>query len=111
MPFAIAADRRSEFLDDAHGLVPDREAACYRIFALEYVHVGPANRRRRDPHERVKRTDLWNALFTQDYSPGLYENSRSHHGHDSESPSTSTGGWVEGSTIGVSRPPAIRRIS
>src|SRR5690606_15023980 len=78
LALAIAAHGRPELLDDADGLVTDDETALDRVLALEDVHVGAANRRRRDPQQRVRRPDVGDRLLVENASPRLDEYGRLH---------------------------------
>ena len=57
----------------------DDEAGRDRVLALEDVHVGAADRRRRDSQERVARTDVRNAAFLKLDLAGADEDGRFHH--------------------------------
>src|SRR5690606_25996884 len=73
LPFLIARDRAAELFDDAHGLVADREALGDRIFALEDVDVGTADRGGGDADQRVVGPDIRNGLFDQFDTAGFDE--------------------------------------
>ena len=46
----------AELLDDAHRLMAEDQARADRVLALDDVDVGPADRRQRDPDQRLART-------------------------------------------------------
>ena len=52
----VAGHTGAQLLDDADGLVAERQAWADRVLALDDVDVGPADRRERDPDEGLART-------------------------------------------------------
>ena len=63
------------------GSCPMVRPRAHRIFALQDMDVGAADRRRGDPHQRVERADVGDRLVVQHDPPRLDEDRRFHLGH------------------------------
>jgi hypothetical protein len=78
LAFRVAGDGGAESLDHTDGLVSDDQALSHRILALADVHVRSADRRRRDPDERIERTDVRDRLLVENDPAGFDEHGRLH---------------------------------
>jgi hypothetical protein len=74
----IAGDCRAQFLDHANGFVADRQAPRDRIFSLQDVDVGAADRRRGDADKSVGNAHVGNRLLLKDDASRLDEDGGFH---------------------------------
>jgi hypothetical protein len=76
------AHLRTQPLDDAHRLMTDGQPFGHRVFAAQDMHVGAANGRGGDAHQRIQRADFRNRLVFE-HDAVLFDEDRCfHHGHD-----------------------------
>lgn len=73
LAFPVALHGRAEFLDDADGLVSDRQPFRDRILAPEDMNVGAADGGGRDPQQGVQRADIGRRLVLKGDPAGLDE--------------------------------------
>jgi hypothetical protein len=79
LAFFEAGYARTQLLDDADRLVPNRQRLGYRIFALENVNVGAADGRGGDSDQCILRADIGDRFVIEDDPPLLNENGGFHH--------------------------------
>jgi hypothetical protein len=79
-PLALleAGDRRAEPFDDSNRFMADGQAGADRIFALQNVNVGAADRRGSDSHQGIERPHGRDGLLVQHDPSPLYKNRRFH---------------------------------
>ncbi len=81
LPFLITGDGRPQLFDHSDRLVANGQAFFDRVFALQDVNVGTANRRRRDFHQRIGRPHIGHRLLVENNPTRLGEYSSLHIGH------------------------------
>ena len=78
LPLHIALHVGAQLLDHANRLMANGQAFGNGVLALHDVNVRAANRRRRDPHQRVVRSDVGNRFVFQRDPPRFDEHRRLH---------------------------------
>jgi hypothetical protein len=68
-------------VDDTDRIVPDGQSTRDRVFALQNMNVGPADRRCRNANEGIGRPDPRDRFFLKNNSSGLDKYSRFHSAH------------------------------
>ena len=85
----IARHSGTQLLNDADGLMPDRESPADRILALEDMDVGAANSCCRYTDQRVEGADIGHWLGVENDSTRFDEDGGFHLGHGSNLEKTS----------------------
>lgn len=82
LSFGETFHRRSEFLDDADGLMTNRQSLRHGILALQDMHIGPTDRGGGYADKRIQRTNVGDRLFIEYDAACFHENRSFHFRHD-----------------------------